>query len=173
MKSTVYDRLLRRELGERSTYSSIKGIYGDKTWVKDLDIVNELDGHNGCVNALRYASDLKQQFYSSGAKWLRLTCLVGQRVEISLLVEVMTRTSSFTRINLTTPCLLSNSTPRYPPGILQTYSAQSSCLILGTELLSAQQVIHRSVCSILSIQVILRSRRTLQHKITPGVAYSI
>ena len=56
MKLTLQDRLLRRDLGNRSRYSSIKGIYGDKSWIGDLDIVNELGGHSGCVNALRYAS---------------------------------------------------------------------------------------------------------------------
>ena len=54
MKFTLQDRLLRRDLGCTSRYSSIKGIYGDKNWVDELDIVNELGGHSGCVNALRY-----------------------------------------------------------------------------------------------------------------------
>jgi len=53
MMPTVQDRLLRRELGDTSRYSAIKGIYGDKSWINDLDIVNELGGHSGCVNALR------------------------------------------------------------------------------------------------------------------------
>lgn len=53
MKLTLPDRLLHRELGERYRYSAIKGIYGDRTWVDELDIVNELGGHSGCVNALR------------------------------------------------------------------------------------------------------------------------
>ncbi|KAF2476321.1 WD and tetratricopeptide repeat-containing protein [Lindgomyces ingoldianus] len=53
MKHTVYDRLLRREIGQdRKRYSSVRGIYGDRQWVEDMDIVNELEGHNGCVNAL-------------------------------------------------------------------------------------------------------------------------
>lgn len=58
MKHTVYDRLLRRELATDRTkpYSSILGIYGDRQWVQDLDIVNELEGHNGCVNALWYVN---------------------------------------------------------------------------------------------------------------------
>lgn len=56
MKLTLDDRLLRRELGEASSYSKIKGIYGDRKWIKDLDIVNELVGHSGCVNALRLVS---------------------------------------------------------------------------------------------------------------------
>lgn len=52
--SLLLDRLLRRELGSRLKYAGIKGIYGDKAWIDDLDIVDELGGHTGCVNALRY-----------------------------------------------------------------------------------------------------------------------
>jgi hypothetical protein len=56
MKYTVYDRLLRREVGQqRRKYTDVRGIYGDRQWINDLDIVNELEGHNGCVNALRYS----------------------------------------------------------------------------------------------------------------------
>ena len=54
MKYTVYDRLLKREFGqERRKYSDVRSIYGDRAWIDQLDIVNELEGHNGCVNALR------------------------------------------------------------------------------------------------------------------------
>ena len=53
MRSTLEDRLLWRDLGRPSQYSAIKGIYGDERWIDDLDIVNELGGHSGCVNALR------------------------------------------------------------------------------------------------------------------------
>ena len=53
MKLTLQNRLLRRELEGYSRYSSIKGLYGDRRWIDDLDIVNELGGHSGCVNALR------------------------------------------------------------------------------------------------------------------------
>lgn len=53
MKNTVYDRLLRREIGQdTSRYAGVQGIYGDKHWIGRMDIVNELEGHNGCVNAL-------------------------------------------------------------------------------------------------------------------------
>ncbi|KAH6620124.1 WD and tetratricopeptide repeat-containing protein [Boeremia exigua] len=56
MKYTVYDRLFKREVGhERRTYTDIRGLYSDKHWVNDLDIVNELEGHNGCVNALSWS----------------------------------------------------------------------------------------------------------------------
>lgn len=53
MKNTLLDRLLRRELGSRLKYAGIKGIYGDRAWIDELDIVDELGGHTGCVNALR------------------------------------------------------------------------------------------------------------------------
>lgn len=53
MKPSLYDRLLRREVGETSHYAGIPGIYGAREWIDDLDIVNELGGHTGCVNALR------------------------------------------------------------------------------------------------------------------------
>ena len=59
MKLTLQDRLLRRELGDGSRYSAIKGIYGDKDWIKNMDIVNELGGHSGCVNALSWSTSGK------------------------------------------------------------------------------------------------------------------
>ncbi|ODM24120.1 hypothetical protein SI65_01710 [Aspergillus cristatus] len=52
MKASLYDRLWRRESGEQSRYASLSGIYGSKEWINDLDIVNELGGHTGCINAL-------------------------------------------------------------------------------------------------------------------------
>lgn len=55
MKDSLYDRLWRRECGDLSSYAGLRGIYGGKEWVENLDIVNELGGHTGCVNALRYA----------------------------------------------------------------------------------------------------------------------
>ena len=53
MKLTLQDRLLHRETGHQTRYGSINGLYGDRKWIGDLDIVNELGGHSGCVNALR------------------------------------------------------------------------------------------------------------------------
>lgn len=47
------DRLIRRELELGDTYCTTRSIYGDRRFMKDLDIVNELKGHTGCVNALR------------------------------------------------------------------------------------------------------------------------
>jgi nuclear receptor interaction protein len=55
MKYTLEDRLFRRELGNTtSRYTKPRGIYGTQSFVQDLDIINELNGHTGCVNALRY-----------------------------------------------------------------------------------------------------------------------
>lgn len=56
MKPSLYDRLLRRELGDGVRASSIRDLYGDRALVDALDIVCELGGHTGCVNALRFAS---------------------------------------------------------------------------------------------------------------------
>lgn len=53
MKYTIEDRILQRELGGATRYSGISGLYGDQRWIKNLDILNELEGHAGCVNALR------------------------------------------------------------------------------------------------------------------------
>ncbi|KAI9724841.1 MAG: hypothetical protein M1812_000117 [Candelaria pacifica] len=55
MGLTLQDRLLRRELGNTVRYSSVRGFYGEKAWINDLDIVNELGGHSGCVNALSWS----------------------------------------------------------------------------------------------------------------------
>lgn len=75
MKYTVYDRLLEREVGQqRRTYTDIRGIYGDQHWVDDLDIVNELEGHNGCVNALRYVYILLQ-LHTALADWKQLVAV--------------------------------------------------------------------------------------------------
>ncbi|KAF2435378.1 WD40 repeat-like protein [Tothia fuscella] len=55
MKLTLPDRLLKRELGNTNRYSRAPGIYGDTAFIRDLDIVNELSGHSGCVNALSWS----------------------------------------------------------------------------------------------------------------------
>lgn len=52
-------RLLKRALGASRTDRSVKTLYGDRAWVADLDIVNELGAHTGCVNALRYNSPFR------------------------------------------------------------------------------------------------------------------
>ncbi|KAK2765408.1 hypothetical protein FQN54_008254 [Arachnomyces sp. PD_36] len=55
MQLTLPTRLLERERGEGSRHSTVRTIYGDRTWVDNLDIVNELGGHSGCVNALSWS----------------------------------------------------------------------------------------------------------------------
>lgn len=58
MKNSISHRLWHRECGDLSQYAGLRGIYGSKEWVDDLDIVNELGGHTGCVNALRYVAEV-------------------------------------------------------------------------------------------------------------------
>ncbi|KAF3901590.1 hypothetical protein ABW21_db0203710 [Orbilia brochopaga] len=54
--SSISHRLLLRELeGSSIGPSSMEGIYGSRTFVKGLDIVNELYAHAGCVNALTWS----------------------------------------------------------------------------------------------------------------------
>lgn len=45
--------LLKARLGTSRYSRSVKKLYGHTSWTEDLDIVNELGGHSGCVNALR------------------------------------------------------------------------------------------------------------------------
>lgn len=52
MDDSLYLLLSRREGGEYSSHVGIRTLYGSKEWIDDLDIVNELGGHTGCVNAL-------------------------------------------------------------------------------------------------------------------------
>lgn len=47
-------KLLKRAIGQKRIHQSVRPLYGDHSWAKDLDIVNELGGHTGCVNALRF-----------------------------------------------------------------------------------------------------------------------
>ena len=53
---SVDESLLNVSIGAKRIRTSVRRLYGNKAWVRDLDIVNELGGHTGCVNALRYAS---------------------------------------------------------------------------------------------------------------------
>ncbi|KAG0161458.1 hypothetical protein PDIDSM_8992 [Penicillium digitatum] len=55
MKNSLYDRLWRRECGEQVRRAGLRGIYGSKEWVNELDIVNELGGHTGCVKSLSWS----------------------------------------------------------------------------------------------------------------------
>jgi nuclear receptor interaction protein len=53
MADSLDVKLLRKQLGDKRRHTSVKTIYGDRSWISDLDIINELGGHTGCVNALR------------------------------------------------------------------------------------------------------------------------
>ncbi|KAJ6260925.1 hypothetical protein Dda_3586 [Drechslerella dactyloides] len=54
--SSIEHRLLLRELeGSYIGRASRQGLYGNRTFVKGLDIVNELYAHSGCVNALSWS----------------------------------------------------------------------------------------------------------------------
>ncbi|KAI9681443.1 MAG: hypothetical protein M1817_002727 [Caeruleum heppii] len=55
MPRSLQSRILRREVSGSSDYATVRGFYGDQAWVHDLDIVNELGGHSGCVNALSWS----------------------------------------------------------------------------------------------------------------------
>ncbi|EED17113.1 WD repeat-containing protein [Talaromyces stipitatus ATCC 10500] len=65
MKSSLYDRVFQRELGYRPHDVSLKGLYGASEWIDELDIVNELGGHTGCVNALSWSNS--GQLLASGS----------------------------------------------------------------------------------------------------------
>ncbi|KAK0800163.1 hypothetical protein LTR02_003635 [Friedmanniomyces endolithicus] len=56
MKDSILTTLRTRELtssGPRSSFH--RSIYSSRSLIADLDIVNELDGHSGCVNALSWS----------------------------------------------------------------------------------------------------------------------
>ncbi|KAH0273456.1 WD40 repeat-like protein, partial [Aureobasidium melanogenum] len=66
MRDSLSDRLLQRELHDSAGRSrKVRSLYGDKNWVRELDIVNELDGHSGCVNALSWSKT--GRFLASGS----------------------------------------------------------------------------------------------------------
>ncbi|KAK6385789.1 hypothetical protein LTS17_001361 [Exophiala oligosperma] len=52
----VDGKLLRYRIGAAGGSRTVKSLYGDKSWVEDLDIVNELGAHTGCVNALSWST---------------------------------------------------------------------------------------------------------------------
>jgi hypothetical protein len=52
----VDQKLLHRELDELAGLGSRQSIYGSRAWVDNLDIVAELWGHEGCVNALWFVN---------------------------------------------------------------------------------------------------------------------
>ncbi|CAK4030629.1 hypothetical protein DOTSEDRAFT_49827 [Lecanosticta acicola] len=56
MRDSLYTRIHARELNDPAVRSkSYRKLYTDRRLIDDLDIVNELDGHSGCVNALSWS----------------------------------------------------------------------------------------------------------------------
>ncbi|MCJ1311161.1 hypothetical protein MMC25_004831 [Agyrium rufum] len=65
MKGLLQDRLYRREIGLNKRDIAIEGLYADRSWIDRLDIVDELGGHGGCVNALTWSKS--GQLLASGS----------------------------------------------------------------------------------------------------------
>ena len=53
MRDSLYTSLYHREL--TAPRHSHRRLYSTRSLISDLDIVNELDGHSGCVNALSWS----------------------------------------------------------------------------------------------------------------------
>ncbi|KAF2721852.1 WD40 repeat-like protein [Polychaeton citri CBS 116435] len=66
MDAKINARLFRRELTDSAVRSKhYRTLYSDRRLINDLDIVNELDGHSGCVNALSWSKS--GQLLASGS----------------------------------------------------------------------------------------------------------
>ncbi|EMC94346.1 hypothetical protein BAUCODRAFT_73625 [Baudoinia panamericana UAMH 10762] len=60
MKDHLSSNIYARELRDQAVRSrSYRKLYSDRRLIADLDIVNELDGHSGCVNALSWSKSGK------------------------------------------------------------------------------------------------------------------
>ncbi|KAM0717332.1 hypothetical protein Q7P37_007184 [Cladosporium fusiforme] len=56
MKDSLTAKILQRESADYAIKNrSYRKLYSDPSLIADLDIVNELDGHSGCVNALSWS----------------------------------------------------------------------------------------------------------------------
>jgi len=160
MKESLAGLLLRRELDDpigRTT--KIRHIYGNKNWVRNLDIVNELDGHSGCVNALRYLSTACDAHLLS----LLTSVPVGPSQVVYSLLDPMINISTSTLTSLTTPPLNLLSAPPSPQDTLQTSSLSSSCHIPTTELSSLPRETTRYASLTLSIPHLLSNHLLLLH----------
>ena len=66
MKDALSNKLYHREIDNIAVRSrSSRQLYGDRRLIDDLDIVNELGGHSGCVNALSWSKS--GQLLASGS----------------------------------------------------------------------------------------------------------
>ncbi|KAK5123260.1 hypothetical protein LTR85_002690 [Meristemomyces frigidus] len=59
MRDLLATKLLTREYAPSTPSRSYRSLYSDRSLIADLDIVNELDGHSGCVNALSWSTSGK------------------------------------------------------------------------------------------------------------------
>ena len=56
MKDSISNQLFNREIRDLAVRSkTYRKLYSDRRLIDDLDIVNELEGHSGCVNALSWS----------------------------------------------------------------------------------------------------------------------
>lgn len=55
MRDTLFSSLYDREIDPGVRSKRWRSLYSDRHLIADLDIVNELDGHSGCVNALSWS----------------------------------------------------------------------------------------------------------------------
>jgi nuclear receptor interaction protein len=110
MQDTIYDRLLKRELGNRRRYSAIKGFYSDRQWIKNLDIVNELDGHNGCVNALSWSKS--GTLLASGSDDTHINIHTYQSTSDASPFKLATTISTAHSANIFSVCFSPNSNNR-------------------------------------------------------------
>ena len=66
MKGTLTGKLHHREIGDVQTRSKqYRQLYSQRKLIENLDIVNELSGHSGCVNALSWSKS--GSFLASGS----------------------------------------------------------------------------------------------------------
>ncbi|EFR02981.1 hypothetical protein MGYG_09105 [Nannizzia gypsea CBS 118893] len=87
MKLSLHKRILLREQGDNTLDTSIRGFYGDKAWIDDLDIVNVLGGHNGCVNALSWSNSGKLLASGSDDKHLNIFSYQPESTEASFFLN--------------------------------------------------------------------------------------
>lgn len=160
MRDSLSNRLLHRELQDSAGRSrKVRAIYGDKNWVRNLDIVNELDGHSGCVNALRFAvSRTNTPCFSS-----TYIPLVGPSLADFLLQAQMISISTSTPTSPTIRLHNSPWLPLLPLDIAPTYSPSNSCHIPTIVLSSLLPATAKFASSISNIQALqLRHQGRLQ-----------
>ncbi len=116
-QDVLEDGLLLREQDLGGTYNSIRSAYGDRGFVNDLDIVNELHGHTGCVNALRSVNETIFKLQAA-----LITPTVGQNLASFSPLAPTTGRSTSTPTN---PNIPPNNSISLPPLTLVTVATSS------------------------------------------------